>query len=70
MTRLEEQKGTRTQITDLPETNVELSERELRIVSGGQAVYGGIFYPPEPLRWQYPPELGYQQYLLYPPDPI
>jgi hypothetical protein len=29
------QKVTRTQITDLPEIAAELSERELRIVSGG-----------------------------------
>ena len=29
------QKVTRTEITDLPELAVELSERELRIVSGG-----------------------------------
>jgi hypothetical protein len=28
-------KITRTQIADLPEINVELSDRELRIVSGG-----------------------------------
>ena len=28
-------KGTRTLITDLPEIAVELSEKELRIVSGG-----------------------------------
>jgi hypothetical protein len=32
------QKCTRTQITDLPEVAVEMSERELRIVSGGLAV--------------------------------
>ena len=31
------QKDTRTQIADLPETAVELSEREMRIVSGGLA---------------------------------
>lgn len=31
------QKDTRTQIVDLPETAVELSEREMRIVSGGLA---------------------------------
>jgi lactobin A/cerein 7B family class IIb bacteriocin len=31
------QKDTRTQITDLPEVSVELSEREMRIVSGGLA---------------------------------
>ena len=29
------QKGTRTQITDLPEMNVELSDKEMRVVSGG-----------------------------------
>jgi hypothetical protein len=29
------QKAMRTQITDLPEIAVELSEREMRIVSGG-----------------------------------
>jgi hypothetical protein len=29
------QKSTRTQITNLPEIAVELSEREMRIVSGG-----------------------------------
>ena len=28
-------KDTRTQIADLPETSVELSEREMRIVTGG-----------------------------------
>ena len=33
MTR--KQQGTRTQITNLPEITVELSESELRIVSGG-----------------------------------
>jgi hypothetical protein len=31
------QKDTRTQITDLPEVSLELSEREMRIVSGGLA---------------------------------
>jgi hypothetical protein len=31
----QKQKGARTQITDLPEITVELSENELRIVSGG-----------------------------------
>jgi hypothetical protein len=30
-------KDTRTQIADLPETSVELTEREMRIVSGGLA---------------------------------
>ncbi len=31
------QKATRTQINDLPEMDVELSEDEMRIVSGGYA---------------------------------
>jgi hypothetical protein len=31
----QQQQGTRTQLTDLPEIMVELSESELRIVSGG-----------------------------------
>jgi hypothetical protein len=32
---LQKQQGTRTQITDLAEIAVELSDREMRIVSGG-----------------------------------
>ena len=35
---LQKQKGTRTQIKDLAEIAVELSEREMRIVSGGISV--------------------------------
>jgi len=37
MTSNLKQKSTRSQITDLPEVAVEVSERELRIVSGGLA---------------------------------
>lgn len=32
---MEKQKATRTQITDLPEIAIELSEREMRVISGG-----------------------------------
>jgi hypothetical protein len=32
---MEKQTATRTQITDLPEIAVELSEREMRVISGG-----------------------------------
>jgi hypothetical protein len=35
---LQKQKCTRTQITDLAEIAVELSDREMRIVSGGISV--------------------------------
>lgn len=35
---IQKQKGTRTQIEDLAEIAVELSEREMRIVSGGVSV--------------------------------
>ena len=41
MTRNLNQKSTRTQITDLPEIAVELSEREMRVVSGGLASTAG-----------------------------
>ena len=32
---MEKQAATRTQITNLPEIAVELSEREMRVISGG-----------------------------------
>jgi hypothetical protein len=32
---MEKHTATRTQITDLPEIAVELSEREMRVISGG-----------------------------------
>jgi hypothetical protein len=32
---MEKQTATRTQISDLPEIAVELSEREMRVISGG-----------------------------------
>ena len=37
---LGKQKAMRTQITDLPEIALELSEREMRIVSGGLTANG------------------------------
>jgi hypothetical protein len=50
---IQKQQGTRTQITDLPEIAIELSENELRIVSGGVreafACYGNVA-PPSDLR--------------------
>lgn len=41
------QKGTRTRIADIPEIAVELSEREMRIVSGGlTAIWRGCSVVP------------------------
>jgi len=42
---MEKQTATRTQITDLPEIAVELSEREMRVISGGLTNMLACFQP-------------------------